>query len=112
VFFGRTANIPGKLQRQPQPLYNFEDVVKDIKYKMQNCQQVARERLVKFKESQKEKVKSYDHEFKENDLALLRVQNRKKLDPLWKGPYELRKLKGSNDVILEVGKRKTPGSSY
>jgi hypothetical protein len=106
VLFGRTANIPGRLQRQPQPLYNFDDVVKDIKYKMQNCQQVARERLIKFKESQKEKVKSYDYEFKENDLALLRVENRQKLDPLWKGPFEIKKLKGSNAVIQEVGKRK------
>jgi transposase InsO family protein len=27
VLFGRIANIPGKLQRQPQPLYNFGDIV-------------------------------------------------------------------------------------
>jgi hypothetical protein len=48
--YGRTANIPGKLQTQPQPLYNF--------------------------------------------------------DPLWKGPYEIKKIEGSNAIIQEVGKRK------
>jgi hypothetical protein len=73
---------------------------------MQNCQQTARERLIKFKESQREKVKSNDHEFKENDLAVLKIDNRQKLDPLWKGPYEIKKLKGSNAVIQEVGKWK------
>jgi hypothetical protein len=55
---------------------------------------------------EKEKVKSNGYVFKENDLALLREENRQKLDPLWKGPYEIKKLKGSNAVIQEVGKRK------
>jgi hypothetical protein len=77
VLFRRIANIPGKLQRQPQSLCNFDDIALEIKNRMQNCQQVARERLVRFKESQREKVKSNDYEFKDNDLALLRVENRK-----------------------------------
>ena len=106
VLFGRIANIPGKLQRQPQPLYNFEDIVLEIKGKMQHCQQIARERLVKCKEAQRLKVKSNECDFKENDLVLLKVENRHKLDPLWKGPYEIKEIKGSNAVIQELGKRK------
>jgi hypothetical protein len=51
-------------------------------------------------------VKSNEYVFKENDLALLRIENRQKLDPLWKGPFEIKKLKGSNVVIQEAGKRK------
>jgi hypothetical protein len=65
VLFGRIANIPGKLQRQPQPIYNFDDVVLHIKNRMQNCQQIARERLMKFKEMQQQRVRHNDHEFKE-----------------------------------------------
>jgi hypothetical protein len=42
VLFRRTANIPGKLHRQPQPLYNFDDIVMDIKQKMQSCQKIAK----------------------------------------------------------------------
>jgi hypothetical protein len=106
ILFGRIANIPGKLQRRPQPLYNFDDIVLEIKQKMQNCNQIARERLVKFKELQAQKVKFNDHDFKENDLALLKVESRHKLDPLWKGPYEIKKIRGSNAVIQEIGKRK------
>jgi hypothetical protein len=48
VLFGRIANIPGELRRQPQPLSNFDDIVLEIKQKMQNCQQIAKERLIKF----------------------------------------------------------------
>jgi hypothetical protein len=106
VLFGRIANIPGKLQRKPQPLYNFEDIVLDIKQRMQNCQQIARKKLIKFKESQREKVSFNNYEFQVNDLVLLRIENRQKLDPLWRGPFEIKKIQGSNAVIQEVGKRK------
>jgi hypothetical protein len=106
VLFGRIANIPGNLQRSPQPLYNFEDIVLEIKHKMQNCQQLARERLVKFKESQGQKVKSNEYEFKKDDLVLLRVEQRQKLEPLWKGPYEIKEIQGPNAVVQELGKRK------
>lgn len=66
VLFGRIANLPGKLQQVPQPLYNFDDVM-NIKNKMQGCQHSAREKLIKFKEKQKERVKSNEWEFKDND---------------------------------------------
>jgi hypothetical protein len=77
VLFGRIANIPGKLQRQPQPVYNLDDIVLEIKIKMQNCQQIARDRLIKFKEMQQQKVKLNEYEFKDNTLVLLRVEKRK-----------------------------------
>jgi hypothetical protein len=99
VLYGRIANIPGNLQRSPQPVYNFEDIVIEIKHKMQNCQQLARERLVKFKESREQKVKSSDYEFKKDDLVLLTVEQRQKLEPLWKGPYELKEIQGPNAVV-------------
>jgi hypothetical protein len=99
VLFGRIANIPEKLQRQTQPVYNFDDRVLEIKKKMQNCQQIAKERLIKFKEAQGQKLKSYSYDFKENYLALLKVENRQKLDPLWKGQYEIKRIQGSNADI-------------
>jgi hypothetical protein len=105
ILFGRVANLPGKL-RQPQPVYNFDDIVLDIKQKMQNCQQIAKERLMQFKKLQRQRVGFNSHEFKENDLVLLRIENRQKMDPLWKGPYEVHKIEGSNAVIQEIGKRK------
>jgi hypothetical protein len=106
VLFGRVANIPGGLQKTPSPLYNFDDIVMEIKHKMQNCQQLAKERLIKFKEAQSQKVKFNEHVFKENDLVLLRIETRQKLDPLWKGPFEIQEIRGKNAVIQELGKRK------
>jgi hypothetical protein len=51
-------------------------------------------------------VKSNGYDFKENDLALLQVENRQRFDQLWKGPYEIKRIQGSNAVIQELGKRK------
>jgi hypothetical protein len=70
-------------------LYNFDDIVLSIKQKMQNCQQLARKELMRFKETQGHKVKSNEYEFKEN-LVLLRVKTRQKLEPLWQGPFEIK----------------------
>jgi hypothetical protein len=98
--------VPGKLQQPPQPLYNFDDVVLEIKRKMQNCQQLAKERLVKFKEAQGQKVKSNEYNFNTNDLVLLRIETRQKLEPSWKGPFEIQEMKKPNAIIQELGKRK------
>jgi hypothetical protein len=106
ILFGRIANIPGTLQRQPEPVYNYDDIIFGIKYKMQECHKKAKERLIQFKEKQKEKVKSNEHLFKENYLVLLRMEARQKLGPLWKGPFEIKEVRGSNAVIQELGKRK------
>jgi hypothetical protein len=91
LLFGKIANIPGKLQQTPQPLYNFDDIVLEIKRKMQNCQQLAKERLMKFKETQSQKVKSNDYNFNKNDLVLLREETRQKLKLLWKGPLKFKR---------------------
>jgi hypothetical protein len=53
VLYGKISNIPGKLQKQPQPVYNFDDIVLDIKQKMQTCKQLANERLTKFKKTKR-----------------------------------------------------------
>jgi hypothetical protein len=44
MLFGRITNIPGRLQKQPEPVYNFDDIILGIKHKMQSCHQMAKER--------------------------------------------------------------------
>jgi hypothetical protein len=36
----------------------------------------------------------------------LRVETRQKLEPLWKGPFEIKGNQGPNAIIPEVGKLK------
>ena len=39
-------------------------------------------------------------------MVLLRIENRKKLDPFYEGPFEIIKVQYPNVEIQEVGKRK------
>jgi len=72
VLFRRKANIPGYLQQKPTPLYNYDDLIHDIKRKMQECHEIARANLIQTKqkrvEDQKDKV--YMTSFKEGDSLI------------------------------------------
>ena len=111
VLFGRKCNLPESLQKTPQPLYNYEDIVKIIKFKLQNCHAKAQENLINFKQKQQRKVKSNAVAFKKNDIVLLKIEARGKLEPLWKGPYEIKKVEWLGHY---TGNRKTQtsGSTY
>jgi hypothetical protein len=61
--------------------------------------------LIKFREMQGQKVKSNECNFND-DLVLLRVETRQKLEPLWKGPFEMKAMQGPSAIIQKLGKRK------
>jgi hypothetical protein len=105
LLFGRKANIPGTLQQKPQPLYNYESLVHDIKQKFQVAWQQAKERLQVNKIKQCEKVNKTRKckQYEVGDLVLIYNEQRKKLDPLWKGPYEIKEIKGTNVTLIKIG---------
>lgn len=106
LLFGKICSIPGALQKE-SPLYNYDDLASKIKFQMQQCRKIAKANLEKFKEKQRERVKSREREFQEKDLVLLKVEKRSKLEPLWEGPYEIQKVEGVNMTIKGINKRKT-----
>jgi hypothetical protein len=109
ILFGRKANIPGCLQQRSVPSYNYDDLIHDIKRRLQECHEIARSNLIQTKqkriENQKDKV--YLPLFQEGDTVLLKNENPGKLDPLWLGPYQVLEVdqKGSN-AVLELTKKK------
>jgi hypothetical protein len=50
VLFGRRANIPGQLQRPPTPVYNYDDVIREVRRKLQECHEQARANLKRTKQ--------------------------------------------------------------
>jgi hypothetical protein len=50
ILFGRKANVPGQLQQQATPVYNYDDLVHDIKRRLQECHKLARANLVQSKQ--------------------------------------------------------------
>jgi len=47
LLYGRELNIPVKLKCDPEPRYNYDDYVFDMKEKMQIAHKIAKENLIK-----------------------------------------------------------------
>ena len=105
ILFGRTCNIPGELQKQ-QVNYNIDDIVLEIKQKMQASQRLAKENLEQFKLNQQLKDKRAKQEYQVNDLVMLKIEERNKLDPSWKGIFEIKEINWPNVTLQQIGKRK------
>jgi hypothetical protein len=109
LLFGRKANIPGSLQQRSRPSYNYDDIIHDVKKKLQDCHEVARRNLIQTKQKRIEKQRDKVNMplLQEGDLVLLRNEKCSKLDPLWLGPFKITEVdnKGSN-VTIELSKRK------
>jgi hypothetical protein len=109
ILFGRKANIPGHLQQAPAPVYNYDDLLHDIKRKLQECHEIARTNLKQTKQhrvaQQLSKVNAPN--LIVGDKVLLKNEKASKLDPLWLGPFELVEVdpNGSNVTIKISNKR-------
>jgi hypothetical protein len=107
--FGRKANVPGHLQQLPTPMYNYDDLVHDVRKKFQECQRIARENLIQTKQQRVAQQASKVHmsKFYVGGKVLMRNEKAGKLYALWDGPYTIVEVdpNGSN-VVIEISKKK------
>ena len=95
ILFGRKANVPGRSQQKPNPVYNYDDLVQEVKRKLRECHEVARANLVQTKQQRiaKQTAKVHVPTLQEGYRVLLRNGKAGKLDSPWLGPY----------ITVEVG---------
>jgi hypothetical protein len=108
VLFGRKANIPGQLQQNTAPLYNYDDLVHGVQ-KLQACHEAARANLIQSKQQRVAPQASKVNVpiFSEGDKVLQRNEKAGKLDSLWQGPYTLCEVDaGGSNVIIEMSKKR------
>jgi hypothetical protein len=97
------------LQQTTPPVYNYYDIVQDVKQKLQTCHEIAwaylRQSKLKRVASQVGKVNIPT--LQNGDKVLLRNEKAGKLDLPWVGPYTICEIdpSGSN-VTLELSKKK------
>lgn len=111
LVFGHKPSIPHSFMKSPEPLYNYDDYMKEFKYRMQISHKLAKENISNSKSISKN---YYDKslnpvKFDSNDLVLLKNENKKgKLAPLWLGPYKVVQSISKENTVVQVGKlRKT-----
>lgn len=101
VLYGYKPNIPSSFQNDPSVVYNYDDYISDLRYRLQTSYAIAKRNAIE----QKEKNKAYyDRKsnvvnFNVGDYVLLKKENRSKLDPLWTGPHTI------TDIISDTNSR-------
>jgi len=109
IVFGREANLPGQLEQRTALLYNYDDIVYNVKQKLQTCHEIARANLMKSKQRRVAQQASKVNMpiFNKGDKVLLRNEKAGKLGTLWAGPYTIYEIDpNGSTVIIELSKKK------
>jgi hypothetical protein len=109
VLFGRKVNMPGQLQQTPAPVYNYDDLVHDVKRKLQECHEIARANLKQTKQHRaaQQLLKANAPKLIAGDKVLLKNEKANNLDPIWLGPYDVVDVDPNGpNVSTQISKRK------
>ena len=108
VVFGNKSNIPSAFNKEPEPQYNYDNYVFDLKRIMQETHKIARENLIKKKETNKT---YYDKTMNAIDLhvgdkVLIKEHNKKNALSLnWQGPFEILLVHDNENITIQKGRR-------
>lgn len=91
LVFGKQSNLPTNLVNSTNPIYNFENYVNELKYRLRTAWTDAQNNLIEIKvnRSDKSKDRKTNVNFNFNDKVLLKNECTSKLDTLYKGPYKV-----------------------
>lgn len=104
LIFGKTPNIYEFLNSgMIDPVYNVEDYHSEVKYRLQLAHQRSRKYL---NDAKTQRKIFYDNTARPQhinvgDLVLMKIHERQKLDPLFKGPYEVKSTDNYNVTLID-----------
>jgi uncharacterized protein YaaW (UPF0174 family) len=87
------------------PIYNYDDYAKIVEFQLNTALKRARKILEDEKSKRQINYTGNPANFSIGENVLLKFENRNKLDPFYKGPFQIIEMNGSN-VTLEIDKKK------
>lgn len=104
LVFGRKAILPHDLEsNRPklEAIYNLDEYYNELKFRLQNTNQVAYQNLVNKKEDRQTTLNNNTNpiDVKIGDLVYITNENRRKLDPFYIGPFKIINIQNPNCVI-------------
>lgn len=107
LMFGRKAILPPCMSKSPVALYNYDNYLADLKYKLQTANSLAIKNLrfakIRSKEFFDKKAKQTFYSV--GDSVLLKASQNKIGRPLfekWTGPYKVIEVPSSENVIIKI----------
>jgi hypothetical protein len=107
LIYGRKAELPSATRKVPQPLYSYDDYMKELKYRLQTSHAIAREKISVKKTQNKKYYDSHTraYTFNVGDWVLLKKMVREnKLSALYEGPFKIVAI--NSDVNCTIKRRK------
>lgn len=103
LVFGHQVNLPIEKFEQIEPIYNIENYVNELKFRLQKTNLKTKEILEKYKLKMKD---TYDKNIQELELSIgddIKVKNESghKLDQVYKGPYTIIEIKNPNVIAID-----------
>lgn len=108
LVYGFPASIPHTLTRSSQPRNNYDDYTYELRQKIQETCQTARNSIINNKEKSKEK---YDLNRQQIDVKIgdqvwtKNHQQKGKLGSKWVGPYEVIQLHNNENITIRRGRK-------
>lgn len=108
ILYGCDPKLPSSIKNKPNPVYNYDDYVQELRARLQSTYAIARDNILKHKQNSK---LSYDKNtapvnFHIGDSVLLKVNStRKKLEPLYHGPYEIIELNSNENSTIRINNK-------
>lgn len=102
LVFGTKAKLPQEIfEHGTEPVYNFDQYSKELKFKLQKSNEIARNRLItqKIKRTESAENDINPIQLNINETVYLKIENRRKLDPWYEGPYVVEELLDPNCKI-------------
>lgn len=108
LLMGFVPRIPTSIKQKPQPIYNYDDYSRVMKFKLQEAHEIARENLIgsKYKAKEYYDKKCNEKTFKLGDMVRVRNEAKKgKLDWNWSEPAEIVEINSDNNVTVRLGRK-------
>lgn len=106
LVFGKLSFLPTNVKSQIDPIYNFDNYPIELKYRLQKAWDDARNNLIESKTKQKNAIELHKNSIllKVGDTVMIKNNPSNKLEPIYRGPYEVAEEKAPN-VVLRIGDR-------
>lgn len=106
LVFGKSCNLPSSLSDRIDVLYNPDNYVLELRYRLQKASNDARKNLIKSKDLRKVKYDENSKEinFVKDDLVLIKNESGNKVEKLYNGPYKVLEDLGPNVKIVKDNK--------
>nr|CAI5826123.1 unnamed protein product [Callosobruchus analis] len=114
LLFGNKPNIPSNIQQTPEFRYTYDNYLDELKLKLQESHQIARENIIKSKETNKlyyDRKCSSNVKYEIGQSGYLQNEQipknkSKKLSQNYNGPYKITEINSPVNVILLIKNKK------